>query len=294
MPRVFSDRAEAGRRLTDRLATMNLDRPVVYALPRGGVPVAAEIAARLGAPLDLLMVRKLGFPGEPEVALGAVLDGAAPQVVFNPGAEAAVRRHAGHLKATAQEALREIERRRERYLGGRSAVDPQYRTAVVVDDGLATGATARVAVSALKKRGAARVIVAAPVGPARVVASLAGEAEVVCLEAPQAFEHVGAFYRDFHQLTDDEVVAILSREPQAVASAGEPARSPGDCGSPAIPSKTRRGALSGPLPPQSPVGAIHGLPRRRGRGQLAASRRDPWRRTTISCCGSSARGRTCA
>jgi predicted phosphoribosyltransferase len=200
---------------------MQLAEPIVYALPRGGVPVAAEVAARLGAPLDLLFVRKLGAPGQPEVAMGAVLDGASPEVVLTPEAQSALPGYRDYLELVARRELREIDRRRDRYLPGRRAIDPAGRTAVVVDDGLATGASVRVAVLAVKKRGAARIVVAVPVGPAEAVRALRREAEVVCLELPEPFGSVGAFYRDFHQLSDDEVIAILQRNAPATIAARE-------------------------------------------------------------------------
>ena len=146
----FTDRTDAGRQLAARLIPMALDRPVVYALPRGGVPVAAEVARALGAQLDLILVRKIGAPGAPEVALGAIVDGANPQTVINEE----VRRRSGADDAWLERArareLAELERRRATYLGDRPHVDPSGRTAVIVDDGLATGATMKAALIAIR------------------------------------------------------------------------------------------------------------------------------------------------
>ena len=207
----FASRKEAGRLLAARVAALRLRDPVVYALPRGGVPVAAEVADALGAPLDLVLVRKIGSPGQPELALGAVVDGAAPEVVLNPDIVAATGATAGFIEVGRQRELAEIERRRTRYLAGRSSIDPAGRDAVVVDDGIATGATARAALHALRRRGAARLVLATPVAPADTLEALRGEAdEIVCLFVPAPFFGIGLFYRDFHQLTDDEVIDVLA------------------------------------------------------------------------------------
>src|SRR5689334_15265657 len=152
----FRDRADAGRLLGARLLGGAPDRPAVFALPRGGVPVAAEVARALRAPLGLVLVRKIGAPREPELALGAVVDGDAPQLVLNEDVVAATGAGPSFIEAARRRELAEIERRRALYLGGRRQPDPQGRTAIVVDDGLATGATARVALRALRRRGASR------------------------------------------------------------------------------------------------------------------------------------------
>ena len=206
----FRDRADAGRQLAARLVPMALDRPVVYALPRGGVPVATEVARALKAPLDLILVRKIGAPGAPEVALGAIVDGANPQTVINED----VRRRSGADDAWLERArareLVELERRRARYLGGRRQVDPTGRTAIVVDDGLATGATMKAALIAIRRLGAAKVVIAIPVAPAEALADIGAEADaVVCLRSESRFRGVGGFYDDFHQLTDEETVGLL-------------------------------------------------------------------------------------
>jgi predicted phosphoribosyltransferase len=216
----FAGRQEAGRLLAARVVALGLRNPVVYALPRGGVPVAAEVADALHAPLDLVLVRKIGAPGQPELALGAVVDGDAPETVLNPHIVAATGASEAFIEAARRRELAEIERRRTRYLAGQPRVDPAGRDAVVVDDGIATGATARAALHALRRRGAARLVLATPVAPADTLEALRGEAdEIVCLFVPAPFFGIGAFYRDFHQLADDEVVDLLA--------ARSPPRAPG-------------------------------------------------------------------
>jgi predicted phosphoribosyltransferase len=220
MPRVrtpgsdearFADRAAAGRALAARLAPLRAAKPIVYALPRGGVPVATEIAAALAAPLDLLLVRKLGAPRSPEVALGAVVEGTPPETVRNPRIIAATGADEAFISEAREAALAEIARRRARYLAGRSPLDPRGRTVIVVDDGLATGATARAALVALRRRGAARLILAVPVAPADSLEAMQGAAdEIACLHVAAHFGGVGAFYDDFHQLSDEEVVQLLA------------------------------------------------------------------------------------
>ncbi|GGG45361.1 phosphoribosyltransferase [Caldovatus sediminis] len=210
-PALFADRADAGRRLGERLRGLNLDRPVVYALPRGGVAVAAEVAAALGhAPLDLVLVRKLGAPGQPELALGAVVNGAEAETVLNADVVALTGADEAYIARARAQALAEIERRRRAYLAGRSRPDPRGRAAVVVDDGLATGATARAALHALRRRGPSRLVLAVPVAPPETVAALRGEAdEIVCLEENAIPFGIGGCYDDFHQLDDAEVVRLL-------------------------------------------------------------------------------------
>jgi putative phosphoribosyl transferase len=210
--RVFVDRTEAGRLLAAQVLRLALDRPVVFALPRGGVPVAAEIARALHAPLDLVLVRKLGAPEQPELAVGAVVDGfAEAETVLNPEVVAITGASAEYIAAAREQALAEIERRRELYLAGRERPDPRGRTAIVVDDGLATGATARAALHALRRRGPSRLVLAVPVAPPTTLAALRAEAdEVVCLLEAEIFYGIGAFYTDFHQLEDREVIALLN------------------------------------------------------------------------------------
>jgi putative phosphoribosyl transferase len=208
----FSSREEAGKRLARLLDSRSLADPVVYALPRGGVPVACEIARELKAPMDLILVRKIGAPGEPELALGAVAEGRAAEMVINEDVRRMIGVAQAEIDSLRQAALKEIERRRTTYLSGRARIDPKGRTAIVVDDGLATGATAKAAIRALKADGAARVILAVPVAPPETAAQLREEAdEVICLATPSNFMGVGMFYVDFHQLSDAETIALLDQ-----------------------------------------------------------------------------------
>ena len=214
----FTDRADAGRRLAARLVGMTLDRPVVYALPRGGVPVGFEIARALHAPLEVVLVRKIGAPGAPELALGAVVDGATPQTIINPDVRRMTGADRAYIERARERELEEIERRRPLYALGRPPLSPAGRTAIVVDDGLATGATAMAAIRALKASGADQVVLAVPVAPADRLEAFRAEADViVCLEPALRFAGVGGFYDDFHQLSDAETIDLLRRSSTAPA-----------------------------------------------------------------------------
>ncbi len=197
--------------LAAQLIPLGLERPVVYALPRGGVPVAAEIARALGAPLDLVLVRKLGAPGQPELAIGAVVNGYdEAETVLNTDVVAMTGATDAYIAESRDRALAEIERRRKLYLAGRPRPDPRGRAAIVVDDGLATGATARAALHALRRRNPARLVLAVPVAPPETLVALRGEADqIVCLAEPDLFWGIGGFYLDFHQLEDEEVIRLL-------------------------------------------------------------------------------------
>jgi putative phosphoribosyl transferase len=206
------DRRQAGRALADALLQLDLKgRVVVLALPRGGVPVAAEIARALQAPLDLLLVRKIGTPFNPELAVAAVVDGSPPDVVVNEEATDVPGVNEDWIQGQLPAALREIERRRAVYMAGRPVQPVQGATVIVVDDGIATGTTMRAALRALRKRQPARLIVATPVGPHAAIVALGEEAdEVICLIEPRPFRAIGLHYLDFHQLGDDEVCDALS------------------------------------------------------------------------------------
>lgn len=207
----FADRSEAGRLLADRVKALRLPDPIVYALPRGGVPVAVEVATALGAPLDLVLVRKIGAPGQPELAVGAIVDGAPPELVLNAEIAAASGASDTFIAAARTRELAEIERRRARYLAGRLPMDPAGHAVVLVDDGIATGASARAALHALRRRGATRLVLAVPVAPPETIALLRAEADdIVCLIEAKIFFGIGGFYRDFHQLTDEEVIAAIA------------------------------------------------------------------------------------
>lgn len=179
----FIDRSDAGRKLAGALAGYKDELPVVLALPRGGVPVAAEVAAALDAPLDLILVRKLGVPAEPELAMGAVVDGAAPIVVRNDDVIRIADVGEAEFNAARDAELAEIERRRRRYLGDRERADVAGRTAIVIDDGIATGATIRAALRATRMRKPKKLVVAVPVAPTESRVELRGEADdIVCVE----------------------------------------------------------------------------------------------------------------
>lgn len=212
MPPCFIDRADAGRQLAERLLREQLPPPiVVLALPRGGVPIGTEVARRLGATLDLLLVRKIGAPWQRELAVAAVVEGDGPEVVIDDETLAASGADAAYVKAQARLEGREIERRRALYLRGRARPSLDGATVVVVDDGIATGTTVRAALQALRRRPHGRLVLAVPVAPADTVAQLEPEVDLlVCLATPEPFHAVGLHYRDFHQVDDREVIAALA------------------------------------------------------------------------------------
>jgi predicted phosphoribosyltransferase len=210
---VFQDRAEAGRALAARLEDYRDSDAVVTALPRGGVPVAAEVARALHLPLTLTLVRKVGVPGHRELAAAAIAGPGGEHLIENPGVIAMAGIDPATLERLAADERKELRRRAARYLGGRPPVPVSGRTVLVVDDGLATGATMAAAVASLKASGAAKVIVAVPVGASDTVARLRTTADaVICLEEPDPFHAVGAHYRSFPQVPDDEVMALLGGE----------------------------------------------------------------------------------
>jgi len=210
----FTDRIDAGRKLAKALAPYKNRRPVVLALPRGGVPVAAEVATALDAPLDLVLVRKIGVPFQPELAMGAVVDGAEPIIVRNEEVIQLCGVSETEFNAIRDEQLGEIERRRKLYLGDRPHPDVSGHTVIVVDDGIATGATTRAALHAIRTRKPGTLVLAVPVAPTDTLKNLRGEADdTVCLENYEEFGAIGLFYADFRQVSDTEVIEILARHP---------------------------------------------------------------------------------
>lgn len=206
---LFRDRLDAGAQLGEALRERGELTPVVLGLPRGGVPVAAEVARALDAPLDVLVVRKLGVPSHPELAMGAV--GECGVRVLDETVVRRSRVSPGQLAAVERTERAEVERRSDRLRRGRTALALTGRTALVVDDGLATGATARAACHVARALGAARVVVTAPVGAPDAVERLRADADdVVCLQAPDAFSAVGQWYADFRPTTDEEVERLLA------------------------------------------------------------------------------------
>ena len=208
----FCDRREAGRLLAERLLPLRAEHPVVLALPRGGVPVAFEVAQALDAPLDLVLVRKIGAPGHEEYAIGAVVDTEPPRIVRNDPIIAALRVPDSYIAAETVRQAAEIARRRAAYLGTRPPVPLQGRTAILIDDGIATGATVRAALLGLAQANPARLVLAVPVAPPEVLAELRPLVyDLVCLLAPDPFRAVGLFFDDFAQTSDEEVVSLLAQ-----------------------------------------------------------------------------------
>lgn len=218
MRQTFEDRADAGRKLAQALTHLKPERPVILALPRGGVPVGFEIARALDAPLDVVLVRKVGAPDQPELGLGAIVDGENPNVVLNEELIELLQVDRGYLEAEEKRQLAEIERRRAVYRPGRPPIPLKGRTVIVVDDGIATGGTMKAVLQALAQAGAKRLVLAVPVAPQETLRAFEPLAdEIVCLETPVPFYSVGAFYRDFTQTSDAEVIDLLARAAKAEA-----------------------------------------------------------------------------
>ncbi len=219
----FSNRIEAGQALAEELAKRDYPDPVVLALPRGGVPIGLEVVRRLKAPLDLVMVRKIGVPYQPELAAAAVVNGDNPELVVNE----AIAAHAGldkvELDRLAEKQLTEIKRRRGIYLKDRAQIAVEGRTAIVVDDGIATGATVRASLKAVRRRNPAKLVLAVPVAPTDTVESLRTEVdELVCILTPEPFYAIGAHYADFSQVSDEEVVRLLDEAERITTRSQEP------------------------------------------------------------------------
>ena len=220
----FADRYAAGRQLAAILAHLEDRAPVVLALPRGGVAVGFEIAQALGAPLDIVLVRKIGVPWQPELALGAVTDGGSPETFIDEDLAKALDIPESYVQEETTRQLEEIERRRRSYCAGRPPIAITGRAAIVVDDGIATGATMRVALRSLRRRNPAHLVLAVPVAPPETLAELRKEAdETVCLEMPDMLGAIGFYYRDFHQMSDAEVTDLLARAAQPTPEAPTPA-----------------------------------------------------------------------
>jgi putative phosphoribosyl transferase len=211
MPMIYENRCDAGKRLARELAGYKSQEPLILALPRGGVPVGAEIAQALDAPLDLILVRKLGVPMQPELAMGAVVDGAEPHVVRNEDIIALLAIPEEEFERICARELAEIERRRKLYLANRPRAELRDRVVIVVDDGIATGATVRAALEAIRGKSPRKLVLAVPVAPTSSLEELEGAADdIVCLQRHEPFYAIGLYYTNFHQVTDKEVIAILS------------------------------------------------------------------------------------
>ena len=194
------------------LVKYKADNPVVYALPRGGVEVAVDVALALEAPLELLLVRKIGLPWQPELAMGAVIDGGKPIIFRNEEVLATVKISPEAFNDACARELAEIERRRRRYMGERVALDPGGRVVIVVDDGIATGATMKVALMALRSRQPKSMILAVPVAARQSLEAFRKEVDaVICLEMPDDLIAIGYYYQDFRQLDDDDVIRLLAQ-----------------------------------------------------------------------------------
>lgn len=234
----FASRDEAGDELVRALAGMSFERPVVLALPRGGVPVGLKVAKALHAPLDLLMVRKIGVPWQPELAAAAIVDGEKHELVLNEETMSMARLSLADLEPSIKQELAEIERRRSIYLAGRPAVSVRDRSVIIVDDGIATGTTVRVAIRALRKRAPKELVIAVPVAPPDTIAVLRKEVDrVVCVSEPEPFYAIGSFYGDFHAMDDAEVTRLLAEAPRdvqpaeaSVGTAGPEGAPPGTAG----------------------------------------------------------------
>ncbi len=215
---LFGDRREAGRKLAEALAPLRDEQPIVLALPRGGVPVGYEVAGALDVPLDVVLVRKIGAPTQPEYGIGAIAEGGVR--VVRPRDVEATGTSEEELEEIIAREQAELERRARAYRGERPPLPVEGRTVILVDDGIATGGTAVAAARTLKARGAGRVVLAVPVAPPRSEVRLADEFdEVICLEEPQAFYAIGQFYVDFDEVSDEEVVELLSAGPSPAAAA---------------------------------------------------------------------------
>jgi putative phosphoribosyl transferase len=211
-PMIFADRADAGRQLAVKLQRFRDESPVVLALPRGGVPVGFEIASALGAPLDVVLVRKIGAPWQPELALGAIVGNGTVERVIDPALLAECDISETYIEEEVARQTAVIEQRRKLYYRNRQSTDVRGCTALVVDDGIATGATMRAALRAIRRREPKKLILAVPVAPVETIEALRKEVDqIVCLAMPDPFWAIGAFYSDFRQVDDRDVLRLLDR-----------------------------------------------------------------------------------
>ena len=219
---MLQDRYEAGRRLGQRLRGYEHRRPVVVALPRGGVPVGYEVARALNAPMDVLVVRKLGCPGQPELAIGAISNGRYLEILMNEGLCQEMTVPSKYIEREIEAKIREIRAMEGAYRNHRPAIGLAGRTVIVVDDGIATGATMRVAVRRIRREKPEKIIVATPVASEEAVETMRKEVdEIVCLGIPKRFIAVGGYYRDFQPVSNEEVSELLDRvKPDAVERPG--------------------------------------------------------------------------
>ena len=225
---LFTDRADAGHRLGYALLKYRKDNPLVLALPRGGVPVGLEVANALGAEMDIMLVRKIGAPGAPELALGAVVDGNPPQTLMNEDVARIVKPSPEYVERVTAEEIAELDRRRNMYREGRPPINVKNRTVILVDDGIATGATVRVVLRSLRQMGARRLVLAVPVAPKDTLDALSLEADdTICLATPEPFHAVGLAYANFAQTSDAEVIDALARATPPTVLGGN-ARTPPD------------------------------------------------------------------
>ena len=217
----FRNRSEAGKQLARAVQRYKGENPVILALPRGGVPVAAEVAVALKASLGLVLVRKIGVPWQPELAMGAVVDGAAPIIVRNEDVIRHLAIDEAEFKRVCDRELAEIESRRRRHLGDRPPIDVQGRVTIVIDDRIATGATIRAALRATRMRTPKTLVLAVPVASTEALAEVGKEADhVICLEAHELLGAIGFYYSDFRQTSDEEVIEAIARY-SSDANAGE-------------------------------------------------------------------------
>ncbi len=223
---MYRDRADAGRKLTHVLARYAGESPVIVALPRGGVPVAYEIAHALSAQLDIIVVRKIGAPGQHELGIGALVDGDHPETVLNEELLRLIEVSREYLDREVKSELKEIRRRDALYRKGHPPIPLEGRTVLVVDDGIATGGSIRAALRGIKRRHPRKVVLAVPVASSETLKSLRAEVDdTVCLETPESFGAIGEFYYDFTQTSDEEVMNLLDRARREIPE-GKPAPRP--------------------------------------------------------------------